>query len=139
MADNRRPSEPMPAPAELIHDPNPPEVIPVHSRRIACDGVGGALGHPRVWLEMGEGDFVECGYCDRRFVLTGAGADGGVAVGAGRLRGSRRPLGVAAGNRAFASVRHHRHRHGHRDPRAGFRVRAPAHGDAILRREGPSG
>ena len=70
MADNRRPSEPMPAPAELIHDPNPPEVIPVHSRRIACDGVGGALGHPRVWLEMGEGDFVECGYCDRRFVLT---------------------------------------------------------------------
>ncbi|MEP6966905.1 MAG: zinc-finger domain-containing protein [Pseudomonadota bacterium] len=46
-----------------------PEVIPVRSRRVACDGVGGALGHPRVWLEMGEADFVECGYCDRRFVL----------------------------------------------------------------------
>jgi uncharacterized Zn-finger protein len=46
-----------------------PEVITVRSRRVACDGVGGALGHPRVWLEMGEADFVECGYCDRRFVL----------------------------------------------------------------------
>ena len=46
-----------------------PEIVTVHSRRIACDGVGGALGHPRVWLEMGEADFVVCGYCDRRFVL----------------------------------------------------------------------
>jgi len=47
----------------------PPEVIVVRSRRVACDGVGGALGHPRVYLEMGEADFVECPYCDRRFVL----------------------------------------------------------------------
>jgi len=46
-----------------------PEVVVVHSRRIACDGVGGALGHPRVYLEMGEEPFVECPYCDRRFVL----------------------------------------------------------------------
>jgi len=43
----------------------------VRTRRVSCDGVGGALGHPRVWLEMGEADFVECGYCDRRFVLGG--------------------------------------------------------------------
>ena len=47
----------------------PPEVIVVRSKRVACDGVGGALGHPRVWLEMGEAAFVECPYCDRRFVL----------------------------------------------------------------------
>jgi uncharacterized Zn-finger protein len=53
----------------------PLETVTVRSRRIACDGVGGALGHPRVWLEMGEADFVECGYCDRRFVLAG-GASG---------------------------------------------------------------
>ena len=53
----------------------PPEVIVVRSRRVACDGVGGALGHPRVYLEMGEGDFVECTYCDRRFVLA-AGTEG---------------------------------------------------------------
>jgi len=52
-----------------------PEVVGVGSRRVACDGVGGALGHPRVWLEMGEANFVVCGYCDRRFVLR-AGASG---------------------------------------------------------------
>ena len=48
---------------------DPPEVIRVRSRRVACSGAGGALGHPRVYLEMGEADFVECGYCDRRFQL----------------------------------------------------------------------
>jgi uncharacterized Zn-finger protein len=40
---------------------------------VKCDG-GGALGHPAVFYEMGEDDFVECQYCDRRFVLAdGAG------------------------------------------------------------------
>jgi uncharacterized Zn-finger protein len=57
-------------------DPAAPEVIVVRTKRVACDGVGGALGHPRVWLEMGEANFVECSYCDRRFVL---GADHEVA------------------------------------------------------------
>jgi uncharacterized Zn-finger protein len=53
-----------------------PEIIHVHSHRIACDGVGGALGHPRVWLEMGEAGSVDCPYCDRRFVAsTHAGHD----------------------------------------------------------------
>jgi uncharacterized Zn-finger protein len=47
----------------------PPEIVEVASRRVACEGEGGALGHPRVWLEMGGADFVECLYCDRRFVL----------------------------------------------------------------------
>ena len=54
---------------------DPPEVVQVRSRRLACDGVGGALGHPRVYLEMGEANFVECPYCDRRFMLA-AGASG---------------------------------------------------------------
>lgn len=54
-----------------LNNTEPPETVVVRSRRVACDGVGGALGHPRVWLEMGEADFVECGYCDRRFVLAG--------------------------------------------------------------------
>ena len=49
-----------------------PEVIRITSRRVACDGVGGALGHPRVWLELGEAGVAECGYCDRRFVLVAA-------------------------------------------------------------------
>ena len=46
--------EPAPAKAALTTDYPAPEVIEVRSRRVACDGVGGALGHPRVWLEMGE-------------------------------------------------------------------------------------
>ncbi|HEX4180675.1 MAG TPA: zinc-finger domain-containing protein [Caulobacteraceae bacterium] len=48
-----------------------PELVVVNSRRIACDGIGGALGHPRVYLEMGAEPYVECPYCDRRFVLPG--------------------------------------------------------------------
>jgi uncharacterized Zn-finger protein len=47
-----------------------PEVIETASRKVKCDG-GGALGHPVVYYDMGEEDFVECLYCDRRFVLIG--------------------------------------------------------------------
>ena len=47
----------------------PPEEIVVSVKRVACDGGGGALGHPLVYMDMGEDDHVECGYCDRRFVL----------------------------------------------------------------------
>jgi uncharacterized Zn-finger protein len=50
----------------------PPEEIVVASKRVACDG-GGVLGHPLVYLDMGGEDFVECGYCDRRFVLASDG------------------------------------------------------------------
>ena len=57
----------------------PPEIIRVKTLEIACDGSGdipAALGHPRVFLRI-EPDtgFVECGYCDRRFVLEGGVAD----------------------------------------------------------------
>ena len=52
----------------------PSEEVVVTSKRVACDGgngrTGATLGHPLVYLDMGEDDFVECGYCDRRFVLT---------------------------------------------------------------------
>ncbi len=51
-----------------------PETEEVSTSRISCDGGGGALGHPRVWLNIGDEGFVECGYCDKRFVLAeGAG------------------------------------------------------------------
>lgn len=50
-----------------------PEVILVTTKKIACDGGGGALGHPKVWYDMSEADHVECKYCDRRFVLKSAG------------------------------------------------------------------
>ncbi|HVY84374.1 MAG TPA: zinc-finger domain-containing protein [Caulobacterales bacterium] len=53
-----------------------PEVFTVTTRRVKCDGGGGPLGHPVVYYDMGEENFVECLYCDRRFVLAeGAGHD----------------------------------------------------------------
>ena len=67
--------EPMPAKPAVATLGPAPEVIMVRSGRVSCDGVGGALGHPRVYLEMGEATFVECPYCDRRFVLL-AGSEG---------------------------------------------------------------
>jgi uncharacterized Zn-finger protein len=46
-----------------------PETQTVNHTRVACDGGGGALGHPKVYLQIGDEGFVECPYCDRRFVL----------------------------------------------------------------------
>ena len=31
-----------------------PEKIVVTTKKIACDGGGGALGHPKVWYDMAE-------------------------------------------------------------------------------------
>ena len=60
---------------------NQPETAIVTSTRVSCDGAsdirgGAALGHPRVWLEIDERGYVDCGYCDKRFVLQGGPADG---------------------------------------------------------------
>lgn len=46
-----------------------PEVEYVTTRNVHCDGKGGALGHPRVYLRIGPKGWVECNYCDKRFVL----------------------------------------------------------------------
>ena len=58
----------------------PPEVTRVTHARVACDGaqagIAAALGHPRVFLQIDEHGYVDCGYCDRRFVLVGGPADG---------------------------------------------------------------
>ncbi len=49
-----------------------PETEIVETTRVACDGGEGALGHPRVWLSIpAETGYVECGYCDKRFILKG--------------------------------------------------------------------
>lgn len=59
-----------------------PETIRVRERRIACDGSGdvpAALGHPKVYLEIDEKGYVDCGYCDRRFILIGGPADKGAS------------------------------------------------------------
>ena len=58
----------------------PPEISRVASPRVACDGAadiagGASLGHPRVYFEIDEKGYADCGYCDRRFVLIGGPAD----------------------------------------------------------------
>ena len=62
-----------------MQGPPPPEVLRVSTVQVACDGSGEidpALGHPRVYLRIDpERGFVECGYCDRRFVSIGGPAD----------------------------------------------------------------
>jgi uncharacterized Zn-finger protein len=62
-----------------MQDIPPPETVKVHDLKVACDGSGevsAALGHPRVFLRIDpEVGFVECGYCDRRFVVEGGPAD----------------------------------------------------------------
>jgi uncharacterized Zn-finger protein len=48
---------------------NAPEIRIVNTNRVACDGGEGALGHPRVWLQIpADKGWVECGYCDCKFI-----------------------------------------------------------------------
>ena len=47
----------------------PTETLYVDSTVVACDGGGGALGHPRVYLHMDVRGEVECPYCSRRYIL----------------------------------------------------------------------
>lgn len=54
---------------------NPPDVVVVDTHRVSCQGVGGALGHPLVYYELGADGFVDCQYCDRRFVMRGTKHD----------------------------------------------------------------
>ena len=51
----------------------PEEDVEVETKRVACDGGGGSLGHPKVYLEMGNVSEVTCPYCSRHYVLVGAG------------------------------------------------------------------
>lgn len=63
-----------------------PEITLADTARVWCDGAGqiragagyrpAALGHPRVYLQIDERGYVDCGYCDRRFVLKGGPAEG---------------------------------------------------------------
>ena len=60
--------------------PPPPETVYTSTPRVACDGatdISPVLGHPRVYLQIDEKGFVDCGYCDKRFILKGGPADGG--------------------------------------------------------------
>jgi uncharacterized Zn-finger protein len=47
------------------------ETITASTTQVHCDGGGGSLGHPRIYLhiepEVGE---IECPYCSRKYVLS---------------------------------------------------------------------
>jgi uncharacterized Zn-finger protein len=46
----------------------PFETIYVDENVVACNGGGGPLGHPRVYLNLGPAGKVECPYCSRLYV-----------------------------------------------------------------------
>lgn len=80
-----------PARSDLV-----PETVFVDTRSVWCDGADHirapkgmkpvALGHPRVYMRIDETGFVDCGYCDRRFVFEGSpGVRGKAEAGAGDL------------------------------------------------------
>ena len=55
----------------------PEDILPAHARAVACDGGGGALGHPLVMLRI-EDTQVTCPYCSRTYRLVdGVGHDDG--------------------------------------------------------------
>ena len=47
----------------------PEEPIEVKTSTVGCDGGGGALGHPTVYLKIGDTGAVICPYCSRHFGL----------------------------------------------------------------------
>jgi uncharacterized Zn-finger protein len=52
----------------------PFEIITVDTAIVCCNGGGGALGHPAVYLNLAPKHQVECPYCSRLFVRDGAAA-----------------------------------------------------------------
>lgn len=48
---------------------HPLETLEVETDVVGCDGGGGPLGHPLVYLNLGASGHVDCPYCGRRYVL----------------------------------------------------------------------
>jgi uncharacterized Zn-finger protein len=46
----------------------PFETVETDEMQVACSGSGGALGHPRVYLNLAPAGQIECPYCSRLFV-----------------------------------------------------------------------
>lgn len=52
---------------------DPVETVEVERTDVDCDGGGGALGHPRVFLNIKpDVGHLDCPYCGKRFVLKSA-------------------------------------------------------------------
>ena len=39
----------------------------VSEKKVSCDGGGGALGHPKIFLDMGKNNKIICPYCSKLF------------------------------------------------------------------------
>ena len=65
----------MSATSPVAETTQPFEIIRVNAKRVSCDGGGGPLGHPRVWLHLGEEDQIACTYCSRLYVMEGSDAE----------------------------------------------------------------
>ena len=47
----------------------PSETIEVETTTVGCDGGGGPLGHPMVYLNLEAKGVIDCPYCGRHYVL----------------------------------------------------------------------
>jgi uncharacterized Zn-finger protein len=47
----------------------PLEIIEIDTTTVGCDGGGGPLGHPMVYLTLENKGAVDCPYCGRHYVL----------------------------------------------------------------------
>lgn len=52
---------------------SPVETLHVNSKKVSCAGGKGGNGHPLVYLNMGENDFVICPYCSKYFTVKNTG------------------------------------------------------------------
>jgi uncharacterized Zn-finger protein len=59
----------------------PFETVETDQIAVACDGPGGALGHPRVFLNLSPSGRAECPYCSRLFVNPAAAHAGAGEAG----------------------------------------------------------
>jgi uncharacterized Zn-finger protein len=83
-----------PAPDRVMQ---PFETVYVDSMVVACNGGGGPLGHPKVYLNLAGDGRIECPYCSRLFVheahRTGEGhvVEAPSGIGPGTARPADRP------------------------------------------------
>lgn len=47
----------------------PVETVKVDKKKVSCDGGKGSLGHPKVYLEIGDKGQIDCPYCGKLFIL----------------------------------------------------------------------
>jgi len=62
---------------------HPFETIEIDSLIAACNGGGGPLGHPRVYLNLAPAGRIECPYCSRQYVNRAMAHASGVSIETG--------------------------------------------------------